>query len=65
MKSEEITTFACTLVVLGIIFGEDLLIGYSFIAAGVTLAIVAMIKSKKQVKKEELSDQQECRTLQN
>jgi hypothetical protein len=55
MKSEEseLTTFAGLFVVLGIIFAEDLLIGYSFIGAGVTLAIIAIIKSKRQYKKEE------------
>nr|MDO8134539.1 hypothetical protein [Candidatus Njordarchaeum guaymaensis] len=55
MKNEELTTFAGALVALGILFGEDLLIGYSFIGGGVTLAIIAMIKSKRQFKKEEPS----------
>jgi hypothetical protein len=37
------------LVVLGIVFSEDLLIGYSFIGAGVLLSIVSMIKSRRKV----------------
>ena len=51
MKSEELTTLASTLVVLGIVFGSDRLIAYSFIGAGVVLSIISVIKSKKEVKK--------------
>jgi hypothetical protein len=41
MRSQEFMTLGSTLVVLGIIFGnEDWLIGYSFIGAGVLLSIV-------------------------
>jgi len=32
-----------TLVVLGIIFGDDRLVGYSFIGAGVVVAVVAAV----------------------
>jgi drug/metabolite transporter (DMT)-like permease len=35
-----------TLVVLGIIFGDDRLIGYSFIGAGVLLSIISAIRSR-------------------
>lgn len=45
MKSQELVTLGSTLVVLGIIFGDDPLIGYSFIGAGVLTAVVSMIKS--------------------
>jgi uncharacterized membrane protein len=38
-------TLGPTLVVLGIIFGDDRLIGYSFIGAGVLLSIISAIKS--------------------
>jgi hypothetical protein len=55
MNKEELATFAATLVVLGILFGEDLLIGYSFIGAGVLLAIISMIMSMRKLKKKELS----------
>ena len=51
MKTKEITTLAATLTTLGIIFGSDRLIGYSFIGAGVVLSIIIMIKSKKELKK--------------
>jgi len=51
MKSQELTTLGSTLVVLGIIFGEDRLIGYSFIGAGVLLSVISVIKTKRQLKK--------------
>jgi hypothetical protein len=47
MKTQEIATFAGTLVTLGIVFSSDRLIGYSFIGAGVLLSIISAIKSKK------------------
>jgi len=51
MKTQEITTFAGTLVALGIVFGSDRLIGYSFIGAGVLLSIISAIRSKKEIRK--------------
>ena len=48
--SQELT-LATTLTVLGIVFGSDRLIGYSFIGAGIVLSIISMIKSKKLLKK--------------
>ena len=42
---------ATTLVVLGIVFGSDRLIGYSFIGAGVVLSIINLIKTKKEITK--------------
>jgi hypothetical protein len=47
MRTREFTTLGSTLVILGIIFGEDRLIGYSFIGAGVLLSIVSINKSKR------------------
>jgi hypothetical protein len=47
MRSQEIITLGSTLVVLGIVFGEDWLIGYSFIGAGALLSIISMIKSRR------------------
>jgi hypothetical protein len=47
MRSQEFTTLGSTLVILGIIFGEDRLIGYSFIGAGVVLSIISAIKSRR------------------
>jgi hypothetical protein len=52
MKSQELTTLGGTLVILGIIFGEDRLIGYSFIGAGVLLSVISLITRGK---KEEAS----------
>ena len=46
MRSQEFATLGSTLVVLGIVFGEDRLIGYSFIGVGVLLSIISLIKSR-------------------
>jgi predicted Kef-type K+ transport protein len=46
MKSQELMTLGGTLVVLGIVFGEDRLIGYSFIGVGILLSVVSVIKSR-------------------
>jgi hypothetical protein len=48
MKTQELTTLGSTLVILGITFGSDRLIGYSFIGAGMLLSIVTIIKAKKE-----------------
>ena len=50
MRTKEFTTLASTLVILGIIFAEDWLIGYSFIGAGVLLSIVSAFKSRRKLK---------------
>ncbi len=47
MRSQEFMTLGSTLVVLGIVFGEDRLIGYSFIGAGVFLSIVSTFKLRR------------------
>jgi drug/metabolite transporter (DMT)-like permease len=39
-------TLGPTLVVLGIIFGDDPLIGYSFIGVGVLLSVISAIRSR-------------------
>jgi hypothetical protein len=50
MKNQELVTLGGLMVVLGIIFGgDDPLIGYSFIGAGVLLAVVSAIKSRRNV----------------
>ena len=53
MKDQKFNPLASTLVILGIVFGSstDRLIGYAFIGTGVLLAIIDMIKSKKEIKK--------------
>jgi len=45
--SQELMTLGSSLVVLGIVFGTDRLIGYSFIGAGVLLSIISVIKSRR------------------
>ena len=45
-----------TLVVLGIMFGDDLLIGYSFIGVGVLLSIISAIKSRSKRMKQRSSN---------
>jgi hypothetical protein len=50
MRTKELITLASTFVILGIIFAEDWLIGYSFIGAGVLLSIVSAIKSRRKLK---------------
>jgi hypothetical protein len=47
MRSQESATLGSALVILGIVFGEDRLIGYSFIGAGVLLSIISIIRSKR------------------
>ena len=49
--SHELVTLGSTLVVLGIVYGTDRLISYSFIGAGVLLSIIDWIKSKKEINK--------------
>ena len=51
MKTQELTTLASTLTVLGIVFSSDRLIGCSFIGAGVLLSIISGIKAKKESSK--------------
>ena len=46
-SSQGLVALGSTFVVLGIVFGTDRLIGYSFIGAGVLLAIIGAIKSRK------------------
>ena len=47
MRSQEFITLGSTLVVLGIVFSQEQLIGYSFIGAGVLLSIISAIKLKR------------------
>jgi hypothetical protein len=55
MRSQEFAALGGTLVILGIVFGEDRLIGYSFIGAGVLLAIISIIRSKRKTGEAESS----------
>ena len=47
MKSQEFTALGSTLVILGIVFGEDRLIGYSFIGVGIVLSVISVFKSRR------------------
>ena len=49
--SQELTTLGGSLVVLGIVFGTDRLIAYSFIGAGVLLSVISLIKSRMKRKR--------------
>lgn len=50
MRSKELMTLAFTLIILGIIFASDWLIGYSLIGAGILLSIVSAIKSRRKLR---------------
>ncbi len=47
MKKQELVALGNTLVILGIVFGSDRLIGYPLIGAGVLLSIISAVKSRK------------------
>jgi hypothetical protein len=49
--SPELVTLGSSLVVLGIVFGTDRLISYSFMGAGVLLSIISVIKSRRKEKR--------------
>ena len=44
-EKHELTAFGITLIALGIVFGEDQLIGYAFIGTGILLLLYDAIKS--------------------
>ena len=46
-KPSNLSILGMSLVVLGIIFGDDRLIGYSFIGVGIILSVVDAIRSRK------------------
>jgi len=46
-RDNAVLTLAGTLLVLGIIFGDDRLVGYSFIGSSVVLSIIAAVKSSR------------------
>ncbi len=45
-EADALQTLSITLVVLGIIFGDDHLIGYSFIGVGVLLSIISVVSRR-------------------
>jgi hypothetical protein len=50
MRSQEFMALGSALVVIGIVFGEDRLIGYSFIFAGVLLSIISTAISRRKTR---------------
>ncbi|MDH5483581.1 MAG: hypothetical protein OEY22_12005 [Candidatus Bathyarchaeota archaeon] len=44
IQDDALLTLGTTLVILGIIFGDDRLVGYSFIGVGVLLSIISAIR---------------------
>ena len=48
-KDNALQTLGLTLVALGIIFGDDLLVGYSFIGVGVLLSIISALRVRKEM----------------
>ena len=44
MRNQAFMTLGSTLIILGIVFGEDQLIGYSFFGAGVFLSIISALR---------------------
>jgi len=47
-KPSNLAILGMSLVVLGIIFGDNRIVGYSFIGAGVLLSVVDIIRNRKQ-----------------
>jgi hypothetical protein len=47
-KPSNLAVLGMSLVVLGIIFGDDRVIGYSFIGVGVLLSVIDAIRNRKQ-----------------
>jgi hypothetical protein len=47
LRSKELITLAFALVILGIVFANDWLIGYSLIGVGVLLSVISAIKSRR------------------
>ncbi len=45
-RKNTLVTLGTVFVVLGIVFGDDRLLGYSFIGVGVLLSIISVLKSR-------------------
>jgi hypothetical protein len=46
-KPSNLAILGMSLMVLGIIFGDDRLIGYSFIGVGILLSVIDIIRNRK------------------
>jgi hypothetical protein len=60
MRSQEFTTLGSTLVILGIVFGENRLIGYSFIGVGILLSVISVIKLRRKEQRFLYGDEVNC-----
>lgn len=49
-KPDQLQTLGITLVVLGIVFGDDPLLGYSFIGVGVFLSIASLVLRRRRTR---------------
>jgi len=47
-KPSNLAILAMSLVALGIIFGDDRIVGYSFIGIGVILSVIDIVRNRKQ-----------------
>jgi hypothetical protein len=47
LKTSNLAILGMSLVVLGIIFGDNRLIGYSFMAVGILISVVDAIRNRK------------------
>ena len=47
-KPSNLSVLGMSLVVLGIIFGDELIVGYSFIGVGILLSVIDAIRNRKQ-----------------
>lgn len=47
-KPSNLAVLGMSLVVLGIIFGDDRVLGYSFIGVGVLLSVADIVRNRKQ-----------------
>ena len=50
MRSQEYMTLGSALVVLGIVFSQEQLLGYSFIGAGVLVSVIGGFKLRRKMR---------------
>jgi len=50
MRSQEFMTLGSALVVLGIVFSQEQLLGYSFIGAGVLVSVIGGFKLRRKMR---------------
>ncbi len=50
MRSQEFMTLGSVLIVLGIVFSQEQLLGYSFIGAGVLISVIGGFKLRRKMR---------------